>query len=630
MPRPRGETRAPREKAEDAQKVIKAAAPSPSDADPVGAPLGGDADRQLCVGIVLVGWIFENGSWRHGGERAAIGQAVKIADGEVGQDAGGQGRSQARIGRDDEIRGIGEPAGEFGSRPLASREDERFHAATMRSAGRPCQQGGVPGQTSSVDSPPFPGISFPHDVPAQSRKAARRMALTGFSLFIPKEVRFIAEKLDQAGRKAYVVGGALRDHVMQRRVGNDFDMATDASPQEIIALFPRVLPTGIKHGTVTVLTGRHGVEITTFRLERGFSDGRRPDAVEFVADVEEDLSRRDFTMNAMALEVTTGRLHDPFGGREDIARRQIRSVGDPALRFAEDGLRPLRAIRFAAQLGFSIDADTLAAIPGAAATFRLVSQERVREELLKILLSPSPSTGLRLLESTGLLADVLPELLASRGCLQKGMHAFDVIDHLFLAADMAIDDPDIRLAALFHDAGKPAASAPGEDGEPTFYNHERISANLAGQAMRRLKFPNDTIERVVHLVQNHMFNYTDAWTDAAVRRFLARVGVESVDGLFALRLADSAAIRGTAPEPLALEPFRKRIEAILAQSAAFSIKDLDVDGADLASIGVPKGPIMGKILRELLETVLDDPAQNERETLLRIAASLKARYGVSN
>jgi poly(A) polymerase/tRNA nucleotidyltransferase (CCA-adding enzyme) len=208
------------------------------------------------------------------------------------------------------------------------------------------------------------------------------------------------------------------------------------------------------------------------------------------------------------------------------------------------------------------------------------------------------------------------------------MHAFDVLDHLFLAADMAIDDPIIRLSALFHDAGKPAASAQGADGQPTFYNHERISANLAGQALRRLKFPNDTIERVVHLVQNHMFNYTDAWTDAAVRRFLARVGIEAVDGLFALRLADSAAIRGTAPDPLALEPFRKRIEAILAQSAAFSIKDLAINGGDLASIGVPKGPAMGIILRELLETVLDDPAQNEKERLLRIAASLKESHGI--
>lgn len=454
------------------------------------------------------------------------------------------------------------------------------------------------------------------------------MTLTGFSFFIPHEVRAIAEKLERAGRKAYIVGGALRDHVMRKRVGNDFDMATDASPQEVIALFPRVLPTGIKHGTVTVLTGRHGVEITTFRLERGYTDGRRPDAVEFIADIEEDLSRRDFTMNAMALEVTTGKLHDPFGGREDIAHRRIRSVGDPALRFAEDGLRPLRAIRFAAQLGFEIDADTLAAIPGAATTFRLVSRERVREEFLKIIVSPSPSLGLRLLESTGLLADILPELLASRGCHQKGMHTLDVLDHLFLATDMAIDDPIIRMAALFHDIGKPAALALDASGEPTFYNHERISAELATQAMRRLKFPNDSIERVTHLVRNHMFNYTENWTDAAVRRFLARVGLESVEGLFALRTADSAAIQGTAPAPLALDPFRKRIEAIIARSAAFSVKDLAIDGGDLASIGVPKGPIMGKLLRDLLETVLDDPAQNERGTLLRIAASLKGRYGV--
>jgi len=445
---------------------------------------------------------------------------------------------------------------------------------------------------------------------------------------IPNEIRHIAEVVRNSGKKAYIVGGALRDYYMKRPVGNDFDMATDASPQEISSLFPRVIPTGIKHGTVTILAGRFAVEMTTFRVEGGYADGRRPDAVTFVADIDEDLSRRDFTMNAMAFDPLSAELRDPFGGQDDIRKRCIRSVGNPTLRFTEDGLRPLRAIRFAAQLGFTIEAATLAAIPSTVNTFRQVSRERVRDELEKILLSPSPSTGLRLLESSGFLAEILPELLPARGCQQKGMHAFDVMDHLYLSVDAARRDLVIRLAALFHDAGKPAARVPGQDGIPTFHNHEAISARLASEAMRRLKFPNETIVAVLHLVKNHMFNYTENWTDAAVRRFIARVGPDSIEDLFSLRIADAAATAGTRPDARPLEPFRKRLETILAEESALSLKDLAVGGEDLAEIGIPRGPAMGRILDELLETVLDDPAQNTRASLLLIAQSIKGRFGV--
>lgn len=444
----------------------------------------------------------------------------------------------------------------------------------------------------------------------------------------PRELRTIAEKLLAANKKAYIVGGALRDHFMGRDAENDFDMATDATPQEVISLFPRVIPTGIRHGTVTVLAGRYSVEITTFRTEKGHSDGRRPDSVEFVADIEEDLSRRDFTMNAMAFDVISGKLHDPFDGRKDIAARRIRSVGDAVLRFGEDGLRPLRAIRFAAQLGFSIDAGTFKAIPAAILTFRQVSRERVRDELQKILRSPAPSRGLRLLEESGLLEEILPELSPSRGCLQKGLHRFDVMDHAFLAVDAARNDLVIRLAALFHDAGKPATRVAGPDGIPTFYNHEKVSAELAGAAMRRLKFPNETIERVQHLVLNHMFNYTEEWTDAAVRRFIARVGVASIEDLFDLRVADGTALEGAVPDPRPIQAFRKRIADLLEQGSAFTIKNLAVGGNDLAAIGIPKGPAMGRILSELLETVLDDPAQNEKDRLLAICMEIKGKYGL--
>lgn len=444
---------------------------------------------------------------------------------------------------------------------------------------------------------------------------------------IPREIRYILDTINNSGKKAYIVGGALRDFFMKRSIGNDFDIATDASPQEIIALFPRVVPTGIKHGTVTVLTGRHSVEVTTFRTEQGYSDGRRPDAVHFVADIEEDLSRRDFTMNAMAYDAIAGKLLDPFDGQGDIRRKLIRSVGDPSLRFGEDGLRPLRAIRFASQLGFSIEPETLAAIPPALGTFRQVSWERIRDEFQKILLSASPSRGLRLLESTHLLDSMIPELLPGRGCAQKGMHAFDVLDHLFLSVDAAPDDLVIRLAALFHDAGKPSAMTMGDDGIPTFYNHERISAEIAADVLKRMKFPNDIIDRVTHLIRNHMFNYGESWTDSAVRRFIAKVGTEHIEDLFSLRSADAAATQGTAPDPRSLDSFRGRIASILRSDNAFSIRDLKVSGNDLAGIGIPKGPVMGRILRELLETVLDDPEQNEKDRLLRIAAQLKSRYG---
>lgn len=445
---------------------------------------------------------------------------------------------------------------------------------------------------------------------------------------LPRDVRRTAETIHSSGRKAFLVGGALRDHFMRRTQKGDYDLATDASPKEIMALFPRVIPTGIKHGTVTVLTPQHSVEVTTFRVEQGYSDGRRPDEVEFVSDILEDLSRRDFTMNAMAWEVVTGLLEDPFDGRADIRAHLVRSVGDAASRFSEDGLRPLRAVRFAAQLDFTIDPATFDAMIGALSTFRQVSAERVRDEFMKILLSGHPSRGLSLLEKSGLLGEILPEILPARGCSQKGMHAFDVMDHLFLAVEASKPDLALRLAALFHDIGKPAAKEDHPDGIPSFHNHERISSDMAQAALRRLKFPNDIMEKVLHLVRQHMFNYTPDWSDAAVRRFLARVGPASVEDLFDLRIADAAATAGTRPDPRPLDPFRSRIEAVLSSRDALGLKDLAIGGNDLAELGIPRGPVMGRILQALLETVLDDPSQNERETLLRIASHIKGKFGV--
>ncbi len=441
----------------------------------------------------------------------------------------------------------------------------------------------------------------------------------------PREMREFASVLSGAGKRCFLVGGAVRDYILGRPV-SDFDVATDARPEEVRRAYRRVIPTGIKHGTVTVLWMGLSVEVTTFRTEADYGDGRHPDAVAYADTIEEDLSRRDFTMNAMAYDLASGLLVDPHGGQADIKARLVRAVGDPVERFREDGLRPLRAVRFASQLGFEIDEATLMAIPAALDRLALVSPERDREELQKILLSARPSLGLRLMERSGMLGLLLPELAACRGVAQKGMHVYDVLDHLYACVDAIRPDLVLRLAALFHDVGKPAAKAESAGEEPTFHGHEAISAGIAEAVMRRLRFPNAAIDAVAHLVRSHMFSYDESWGDAAVRRFIARVGVEAMDGLLELRVADGTAIIGKAVDPRGLEPLRDRVRAVLAAKEAFGLADLAVKGGDLAGIGVPPGPVMGAMLKELLETVMDDPGLNERGRLLEIAEKLKGKY----
>lgn len=435
----------------------------------------------------------------------------------------------------------------------------------------------------------------------------------------------IAEIFASGGKKAYLVGGAVRDMIRGKKA-EDWDLATDAEPQDVMRLFRRVVPTGIKHGTVTILYKGHSIETTTFRTETDYSDGRRPDSISYAKTIEEDLSRRDFTMNAIAVELPSGRVVDPFGGVSDIRKGLIRCVGDPAERFNEDGLRPLRAARFSAQLEFDLDGATLAAIPGALERTAMVAAERIRDELNKTLRSKRPSVCFSVMERTGILALILPELVRCRGVEQKGNHRFDVLDHLLFACDKAPPDrPAVRLAALFHDIGKPAVEAIDASGVRTFHRHEEESARIAESIMLRLRYPSATIKATTHLIATHMFLYEESWTDAAVRRFLVRVGIDNIDDVFALRRADSWATGGIEPRADAMLPLLDRIEAVLAESRALGLKDLAVGGNDLAAIGVPRGPKMGAILGELLETVLDDPAMNERNALLEVARRLAER-----
>lgn len=418
-----------------------------------------------------------------------------------------------------------------------------------------------------------------------------------------------------------MVGGAVRD-LVRNTTPDDYDLATSATPEQVSYLFRRVIPTGIEHGTVTVLLGDKSVEVTTFRTESVYTDGRRPDSVNFVTTIADDLARRDFTINGMALDPVLETFLDPFKGEEDLHAGTIRAIGNPDERFAEDALRLLRAVRFATQLQFTIEAGTWDALGRASRSLGKVSQERMRDELNKILAAKRPSVGLRLMCGGGLLQVVLPELSAGVKVEQRGDHRFDVFEHSILTCDAAPrGNPTVRLAGLFHDIAKPASLKVDADGHRTFHGHDQASARQAETLLRRLRYPNAVIGQVTHLIRHHMFHYTAEWTDAAVRRFLARVGPENVDNLFALRQADSFAQRGSSTDLRALHTFRDRIGDALANEHALSRKDLAVNGHDLASIGIPPGRVMGTIIDYLFETVLDDPKQNARGQLLKIARS---------
>ncbi len=450
------------------------------------------------------------------------------------------------------------------------------------------------------------------------------------------------------GYKAYLVGGAVRDMFMNVPA-HDWDIATNATPQDVIKLFKFVVPTGIEHGTVTVHFKGTEIEVTTFRTESGYSDGRHPDSINYAATIEEDLARRDFTMNAIAASLEDGSVVDPYGGQEDIKNKLIRTVGIAHERFMEDGLRPVRALRFASKLGFSIEKDTYSEIfkPEIQQKSASISIERFRDEFEKIMASPKPSVGLKLLEETGLMSIFLPEFLICRNCIQsdyRAFHKFDVMDHLFYACDGApANKLNVRLAALFHDIGKPASKkmlretvldGDKNDGSTkeietiTFYNHEAFSEKITKQVMTRLKFSNEMINNVCHLVKEHMFHYENNWTEAAVRRFIIRVKPECIEDLYDLRLADmygmyneKVDVRYSASIALLLE-LKERIKTELEKKTALSLKSLAVNGRDLMEIGVPAGKEIGRILNELLNCVIEDPEMNEKEKLLDVAKKI--------
>jgi poly(A) polymerase/tRNA nucleotidyltransferase (CCA-adding enzyme) len=434
---------------------------------------------------------------------------------------------------------------------------------------------------------------------------------------IPREIKDFCRRFKDSGFRCYLVGGAVRNFIRGIKP-SDYDFATDALPEDVIKLFKSVIPTGIEHGTVTVLFRGFSLEVTTFRIDGTYTNSRHPDSIKYSASIEADLARRDFTINSMALDPLTGKILDPQEGLKDLKQKVIRAIGNPQERFAEDGLRVLRGCRFASQLGFEIDENTLSGMKMEAHRLKLISAERIRDEIIKILLSDKPSTAFFIMKDTGVLEYVIPELLEGCGVGQREMHKFDVFEHSVYSADFAEKDLIIRLSALLHDIGKPSCLEI-MDNVPTFYSHDEASAEIAGKILTRLKFPKNTIAQTVHLIKNHMFNYSEEWSDSAVRRFIAKVGIDNIKPLLKLRYADRGGMAGKYVSCPNDTSFINRINRIIESESVFSIKDLDITGNILSDSGIPKGPEMGKVLEFLLESVLEDPLLNKKEKLIEIA-----------
>ncbi|MGA3029763.1 MAG: HD domain-containing protein [Candidatus Limnocylindrales bacterium] len=432
---------------------------------------------------------------------------------------------------------------------------------------------------------------------------------------IPAAVMELLDTLWRSGHAAYVVGGCLRDALLGRRPA-DWDLTTDAPPERVGALFPRSIYEN-RFGTVVVRHRSAQYEITAFRRDVSYTDHRHPDTVEFGDTIEEDLARRDFTVNAMAWGARPGETPafvDPHGGRGDLDRRLLLAVGDPDERFREDALRMARAVRLAATLEFEVEARTLAAIGRNAGLASHLSGERVFAELAKLLGARRPSIGLRLMADSGLLAVIAPDLARQRGLEQNKIEGEDLWDHTLRTVDAARNRQVVRLAALLHDVAKPETLADGH-----FRGHEAVGARMAAGFLDGLHAPRALQERVAHLVLNHMFAYEPNWTDAAVRRFIRKIGPRAVDDLLALRAADNLG-SGQPADAGHLKELEYRVRAELAANVVLDRNQLAIDGDDLmAELGLPQGRLLGRLLDDLTERVVAEPALNDRAILLDLA-----------
>ena len=443
---------------------------------------------------------------------------------------------------------------------------------------------------------------------------------------IPNEIRSIIEKIEKSGFEAFVVGGPVRDFLLGK-IPKDWDITTNAKPEEIQKIFPKSFYNN-KFGTVTVVNkdvkdeSLKNVEITSYRIDVGYSDKRHPDEIKFTPSLEEDLKRRDFTVNAMALQIKSEKLKvknyeivDLFRGQEDLENKIIRAVGDPNERFNEDALRMLRAVRFSSQLGFEIEKNTFEAIVKNSGLLKFVSQERIRDEFEKIILSDRAYEGIELLRKLELLSFVIPELEEGIGVGQNRHHIYTIYEHLVLSLKHCPSKKlEVRLAALLHDIAKPQTKA-GTGPDSTFYNHDFIGAKFAKKILTRLKFSNKTIEKVVLLVKNHMFYYNvDEVSEAGVRRLVKRTGKENLKDLMDLRISDRLGSGVPKAKPYKLRHLEYLIEKV--SKDPISAKMLKINGQDIMKIlDAPPGPKIGAILKVLLSEVIEEPEKNTKKYL---------------
>ena len=450
---------------------------------------------------------------------------------------------------------------------------------------------------------------------------------------IPKEVSHVTDILEEAGFEAYLVGGCVRDLLMDREP-KDWDITTNANPEQIIALFPKTVYENT-FGTVAVIQEEvsretlRQIEVTPYRIEAKYSDFRHPDEVVFSENLKDDLKRRDFTVNAMALRNSKKDfdITDMFEGLKDIKDKTIKAVGNPDDRFKEDALRMLRAVRFSCQLDFSLSYETMESILKNSNLIKEISFERIRDEFVKIIISKNPSGGIMMLQKFNLLKNIIPELEEGIGCEQLGEHIYDVWDHLLHAVQHAADKDfplEIRLAALFHDIGKPRSRRLAEGSgkkKYTFYGHEVIGARMAKKIMERLKFPKKEIDLVEKLIYSHMFfSDTELITLSAVRRIITKVGKDQIWSLMNVRECDRVGMKKK-EAPYRLRKYFAMIEEALRDP--ISVGQLKIDGAFMIKeLGITPGPRMGWILHALLEEVLDAPEKNTVEHLSGLVKSL--------
>ena len=438
-------------------------------------------------------------------------------------------------------------------------------------------------------------------------------------LSIPKEVKNVLKALEGADFEAYVVGGCVRDLLLGLEP-KDWDITTNAKPEEVQKLFKDSFYEN-EFGTVGVKTSSkdanlHVVEVTTYRVEEKYTDKRHPDKVSFTRNIEDDLRRRDFTVNAMAMS-QNGDIVDIFEGEKDLNGKILRAVGNPDDRFNEDALRMMRAVRLAAELGFKIENKTLKAIEKNAKSIDLIAKERVRDEFIKIIDAKRAYSGVLLLQDTGMLKVILPELAAGVGVGQNKHHVYTVFEHNTLALKWAAEHDypfHVKLAALLHDVGKPNVKR-GEGPDSTFYGHEIVGSKIARKALQRLKFPEKLVDNVSMLVKYHLFYYNvGEVTERSVRRLVARVGPENMGDLIKIRICDRMGSGVPKPEPYSLRHFQYMVEKV--QKDPISPKMLKVNGSDIMSIlKVEPGPKVGQVLAILLDEVLDDPKLNTKKYL---------------